>query len=70
MELIAGAAALALLLWACSSSGSKGSGYQKGDLKISRDANGQWYVYEVRTGREVYRADSKRECAEFVRSYL
>ena len=69
MEVIAGAAAIALLLWICSGS-SKGSGYKKGDLKISRDANGQWYVYETRTGREIYRADSKQECADFVRSCL
>lgn len=70
MELLAGAAALLLLLWACSSSGSKGSGYKKGDLKISRDANGEWYVYETRTGREIYRASSRHDCAAYVRDLI
>ena len=70
MEAIAGAAAIALLIWIFASESNKGSGYKKGDLKISRDSNGQWYVYETETGREVYRADSKKECAAFVRDCL
>lgn len=70
MEVVAGIAAIALLLWACSSSGSKESGYKKGDLKVSRDSNGQWYVYETRTGREIYRADSKHECAAYIRDLV
>lgn len=70
MEVIAGVAAIILLLWICSGSSSKGSGYKKGDLKISRDANGEWYVYETRTGREIYRASSKQECAAYVRDLI
>lgn len=68
MEAIAGIAAVIILIWIFSSGGSNNNnGYKKGDLKISRDPNGQWYVYEQETGREIFRADTKQECAEFVR---
>ena len=70
MEIGAAIAALLLLLLICSGSSNKESGYKKGDLKISRDSNGQWYVYERETGREVYRADNKQACADFVRARL
>ena len=70
MEVVGGIAALLLLLWACSGSSNKGSGYKKGDLKISRDSNGEWYVYETRTGREIYRASSRHECAAYVRDLI
>lgn len=67
MEAIAGLAALAFLLWVCSSSGKKGSEYKRGDLKIARDSTGEWYVYEVSTGREIYRDPSKRACADYLK---
>jgi|MucameStandDraft_1065616.scaffolds.fasta_scaffold114313_1 hypothetical protein len=70
MEALGIIVVIVLLLWTCTSSGSKGSGYQKGDLKVSRDANGEWYVYEIRTGREIYRASSKHECAAYVRDLI
>lgn len=71
MEVVAGILGVVLLLWICASeSSSKKNGYRKGDLKISRDANGQFYVYEVRTGREIYRADSKADCAAYARDLI
>lgn len=68
MEYVAGFIGLLILLWTCSGSGSKKT--QKGDLKIGRDSNGEFYVYDKETGQVIYRGESKKDCAEYIKEVL
>lgn len=63
-------AALLALLVLCALCDGDRKKYKKGDLRISRDSDGGWYVWEKSTGNAVFKARTRQECADYIRTHI
>lgn len=50
--------------------GSRPTKWKKGDLRISRDRDGSYYAYEVKTGDVVFFSEDRQEVAKWVSQHV
>lgn len=71
MPVIVIIAVIVLIVLAAGSKGSGGNrGYQQGDLKIGRNADNTWYVYEAASGNVVGQFETKGDAAQFIKASI
>lgn len=65
-QVLGGIAAVILLLFVCSGSKKDTPKYEQGEIRMSRDLDGTFYVYEVQTGQPIAQGMTKEEAAEYI----